>query len=140
MGPQSALRFHQQSYLITSRWLVGTMAAVQGLDERTARKMDFYTRQFADAFAPSNFLWTNPEVLRATMESQGQNLARGFENFQRDLDRGDGKLQDHHERRGGVRARSQHRNHAGQGGFPERPDAADPVHADHRAGVSSGRC
>jgi polyhydroxyalkanoate synthase subunit PhaC len=85
--------FIKQSYLITSRWLVGTMAAVQGLDERTARKMDFYTRQFADAFAPSNFLWTNPEVLRATMESKGQNLARGFENFRRDMERGDGKLQ-----------------------------------------------
>jgi polyhydroxyalkanoate synthase len=85
--------FIKQSYLISSRWLVSTMAAVQGLDERTARKMDFYTRQFADAFAPSNFIWTNPEVLRATLESQGQNLAKGFENFRRDLDRGQGKLQ-----------------------------------------------
>jgi polyhydroxyalkanoate synthase len=85
--------FIKQSYLITSRWLVSTMAAVEGLDEKTARKLDFYTRQFADAFAPSNFLWTNPEVLRATMESQGGNLARGFENFRRDLDRGQGRLQ-----------------------------------------------
>ncbi len=85
--------FIKQSYLITSRWLVSTMTAAQGLDERTARKVDFYTRQFADAFAPSNFIWTNPEVLRATLESQGQNLARGIENFRRDLDRGQGKLQ-----------------------------------------------
>jgi polyhydroxyalkanoate synthase len=85
--------FIKQSYLITSRWLVNTMGAVQGLDDRTTRKLDFYTRQFADAFAPSNFLWTNPEVLRATVESQGENLARGFENFRRDLDKGQGKLQ-----------------------------------------------
>ena len=83
----------KQSYLITSRWLVNTMAAVQGIDERTVRKMDFYTRQFADAFSPSNFLWTNPEVMRATMQSQGQNLARGYENFRRDMDKGQGQLQ-----------------------------------------------
>jgi polyhydroxyalkanoate synthase len=83
----------KQSYLITSRWLVNTMAAVQGLDPRTARKLEFYTRQFADAFAPSNFLWTNPEVLRATLQSQGQNLTRGYENFRRDLDKGKGQLQ-----------------------------------------------
>jgi polyhydroxyalkanoate synthase len=85
--------FIKQSYLITSRWLVGTMAAVQGLDDRTARKLDFYTRQFADAFAPSNFVWTNPEVLRETMATGGQNLARGFENFRRDVERGEGRLQ-----------------------------------------------
>ncbi len=84
--------FIKQSYLITSRWLVSMMAAVQGLDERTTRKLDFYTRQFADAFAPSNFLWTNPEVLRTTLETHGENLAKGLENFRRDVDRGQGSL------------------------------------------------
>jgi polyhydroxyalkanoate synthase len=82
----------KQSYLITSRWLVDTMAGVAGLDPQTAKKVEFYTRQFADAFAPTNFPWTNPEVLRATADSQGQNLVRGMENFRRDLDRGGGQL------------------------------------------------
>jgi polyhydroxyalkanoate synthase len=82
----------KQSYLITSRWLVDTMAGVSGLDPQTAKKVEFYTRQFADAFAPTNFPWTNPEVLRATTDSQGQNLVRGMQNFQRDLERGGGQL------------------------------------------------
>jgi polyhydroxyalkanoate synthase len=82
----------KQSYLITSRWLVDTMAGVSGLDPQTAKKVEFYTRQFADAFAPTNFPWTNPEVLRATAESHGQNLVRGMENFRRDLERGGGQL------------------------------------------------
>jgi polyhydroxyalkanoate synthase len=85
--------FIKQSYLITSRWMLETVAAVQGVDDRTARKLDFYTRQMADAFAPSNFVWTNPEVLRATLESQGQNLVKGLENFRRDLEQGTGSLQ-----------------------------------------------
>jgi polyhydroxyalkanoate synthase len=84
--------FIKQSYLITSRWLVATMAGAQGLDPQTARKVEFYTRQFADAFAPTNFPWTNPEVLRATADSQGQNLVRGMENFRRDVERGNGQL------------------------------------------------
>jgi polyhydroxyalkanoate synthase subunit PhaC len=84
--------FIKQSYLITSRWLVSTMASAQGLDPQTARKVEFYTRQFADAFSPTNFPWTNPEVLRATADSQGQNLVRGMENFKRDMERGNGQL------------------------------------------------
>lgn len=82
----------KQSYLITSRWMVDTLSGIAGLDRETARKVDFYTRQLADAFAPSNFIWTNPEVLRATLDSQGQNLVKGLANFQRDLDRGRGEL------------------------------------------------
>ena len=64
----------KQSYLLTARWLQGAVKKVEGLDERTARKVDFYTRQFVDALAPSNFVLTNPEVLRATIESRGENL------------------------------------------------------------------
>lgn len=84
--------FIKQSYLITSRWLLDSMAAVQGVDPHTAHKLDFAIRQFTDAFAPSNFIWTNPEVLQATLASGGENLQRGLQNFRRDLDRGHGRL------------------------------------------------
>lgn len=85
--------FIKQSYLITARWLVETMAGVEGVDADTARKVEFYTRQFADAFSPSNFIWTNPEVLRETLETNGENLLKGLENFRRDIEKGGGNLQ-----------------------------------------------
>jgi polyhydroxyalkanoate synthase len=84
--------FIKQSYLLTARWLQGTVKQVDGIDERTARKIDFYTRQFVDAIAPSNFLLTNPEVLRATIESRGENLINGLKNLLDDLERGKGRL------------------------------------------------
>ncbi len=84
--------FIKQSYLLTSRWITDTVREVDGLDEQTARKVDFYTRQFVDALAPTNFVLTNPEVLRATMESGGENLVRGLENLLTDLERGKGQL------------------------------------------------
>jgi len=84
--------FIKQSYLLTARWLQGTVKQVDGIDERTARKIDFYTRQFVDAIAPSNFLMTNPEVLRATIESRGENLINGLKNLIDDLERGKGRL------------------------------------------------
>src|SRR5207245_5551702 len=84
--------FIKQSYLLTARWLQGAVKNVEGLDEQTARKVDFYTRQFVDAMAPSNFLLTNPEVLRATIESRGENLLNGLKNLLGDLDRGKGRL------------------------------------------------
>ncbi len=84
--------FIKQSYLLTSRWMTGVVRETDGLDEATARKVDFYTRQFADAMAPTNFVATNPEVLRATMESRGKNLVDGLRNLLADLERGKGRL------------------------------------------------
>src|SRR5439155_15112309 len=84
--------FSKQSYLLTARWLPGSVKDVEGIDERTARKIDFYTRQFVDAIAPSNFVLTNPEVLRATIESRGENLLSGMKNLLADLERGKGRL------------------------------------------------
>jgi polyhydroxyalkanoate synthase subunit PhaC len=84
--------FIKQSYLLTSRWMVDTVNEVDGFDDKTKQKIDFYTRQFVDAMAPSNFVATNPEVLRATIETQGGNLLRGLKNLLEDLERGKGKL------------------------------------------------
>ena len=84
--------FIKQSYLLTARWVQSAVKDVEGLDERTARKVDFYTRQFVDALAPSNFVLTNPEVLRATIESRGENLLNGLKNLLDDLERGKGRL------------------------------------------------
>ena len=82
----------KQSYLLSSRWLTNTVREVEGLDDKTAKKVDFYTRQFVDALAPTNFLMTNPEVIRATVESGGENLVKGLENLLNDMERGDGQL------------------------------------------------
>ena len=85
--------FIKQSYLLTARWMQQTVRDVDGLDDKTAQKVDFYTRQFVDAMAPSNFLMTNPEVLRTTIETGGENLVKGLQNLLDDLERGKGQLQ-----------------------------------------------
>jgi polyhydroxyalkanoate synthase len=84
--------FIKQSYLLSARYLQNTVREVEGLDDRTRQKVDFYTRQFVDALAPSNFVLTNPEVLRATLETGGENLVKGLENLLEDLERGKGRL------------------------------------------------
>jgi len=84
--------FIKQSYLLSARSILGAVKNVEGLDDHTARKVDFYTRQYVDAMAPSNFILTNPEVLRATIESGGENLVNGLKNLLDDLDRGKGRL------------------------------------------------
>jgi polyhydroxyalkanoate synthase subunit PhaC len=84
--------FIKQSYLLTASWLQNSVARVEGLDPRSRRRIEFYTKQFADAMAPTNFVLTNPEVLRATLQSNGENLVRGLNNLLEDLDRGQGQL------------------------------------------------
>ncbi|MFI4887356.1 MAG: class I poly(R)-hydroxyalkanoic acid synthase [Burkholderiales bacterium] len=82
----------KQSYLITARWLHEQVASVEGLSEPAKKKVDFFTRQYIDALAPSNFALTNPEVFRETVASGGQNLVRGLSNLLDDIERGNGQL------------------------------------------------
>ena len=84
----------KQSYLLTAEWMHGLVREeTQKLEPKQARKLEFYTRQMVDAISPSNFWLTNPEVLRTTFESGGENLIKGLENLLDDLERGNGHLQ-----------------------------------------------
>jgi len=82
----------KQSYLIAAQNIQRTVGEVQGLDPQTARKVRFFTRQFVDALAPTNFVFTNPEVLKATLDSGGRNLIDGLHHLLGDLERGGGQL------------------------------------------------
>jgi polyhydroxyalkanoate synthase len=78
----------KQSYLIAARHLHGAVSSVEGLPEEVRKKADFYTRQYIDALSPSNFALTNPQVLRETLRSGGQNLVKGLNNLLADIERG----------------------------------------------------
>ncbi|HET6467261.1 MAG TPA: class I poly(R)-hydroxyalkanoic acid synthase, partial [Geminicoccaceae bacterium] len=82
----------KQSYLLASRFLLERTKTNGDASDKTSQKVEFYTRQFVDALAPSNFVMTNPEVLRATIDTRGENLLRGLKNMLEDLERGNGKL------------------------------------------------
>ena len=82
----------KQSYLLASKYLHGSVVETEGLDPQSARKADFYTRQYIDALAPTNFAMSNPEVLRRTVETGGENLLTGLSNLLDDLERGKGQL------------------------------------------------
>ncbi len=84
--------FVKQSYLITARHVQDCVAEVQGLSPTSSKKVNFFTRQFIDALAPTNFALGNPEVLRETAKSGGQNLLRGLANLLRDIEDGGGQL------------------------------------------------
>ena len=89
---QVVFDFIKQSYLLTSDWMQNTVQDVDGLEPKTAEKVRFYTRQWINALSPSNFVGTNPAVLRQTAESGGENLLDGMENLLNDLEKGKGKL------------------------------------------------
>ena len=82
----------KQSYLLTSNWINGLVSSVETVDPVNKRKAEFFTRLLTDAFSPSNFAMTNPAVIDKILESKGQSLVKGMENFAEDLARGNGKL------------------------------------------------
>ncbi len=88
----AAFEFIKQSYLLAAQHIQKSVAGTEGLDDHTAHKVEFFTKQWIDAMAPTNFAATNPEVLRATVETKGENLVNGLNNLLTDLERGKGKL------------------------------------------------
>ncbi len=82
----------KQSYLLTANFLNDMVSDVDGVDPLEKRRVEFFMRMLTDAFAPSNFLASNPTALKEVMTSGGQSLVKGMENFQADLQRGGGAL------------------------------------------------
>jgi polyhydroxyalkanoate synthase len=84
--------FVMQLYLLTTQWAQELVHNAEGVDPHTRKKAEFYVQQIANALAPSNFLLTNPEVLRETLSSSGDNLVRGMKMLAEDIEAGHGTL------------------------------------------------
>src|SRR3954466_14193350 len=84
--------FLKQAYLITTGWAEGLIDKAEGIDERTRNKADFYLRQLSSALSPSNFIATNPELIRETLKQHGANLVRGMGMLAEDIEAGKGEL------------------------------------------------
>jgi polyhydroxyalkanoate synthase len=75
----------RQTYLRVSDQLLGTVDEIDGVDADTREKLRFATKSFVDAMSPSNFALTNPQVLKRTLETRGENLLKGLANMLRDI-------------------------------------------------------
>ncbi|HYC24447.1 MAG TPA: class I poly(R)-hydroxyalkanoic acid synthase, partial [Roseiarcus sp.] len=84
--------FLKQAYVMTTRWAADLVKRAEGVDEHTRDKAQFYLRQLAAALSPSNFLPTNPELMRATLAESGENLVHGVHMMAEDLAAGHGQL------------------------------------------------
>ncbi|MFL6832400.1 MAG: class I poly(R)-hydroxyalkanoic acid synthase, partial [Xanthobacteraceae bacterium] len=84
--------FLKQAYLVTVQWANRLVHDAEGLDPHIQQKADFYMRQIANAIAPSNFVLTNPELLRETLASKAENLVRGMQMLAEDIEAGHGNL------------------------------------------------
>ncbi len=79
----------RESYLLHSEYLQN-LFDIEEFDEETRRKIQFYLKAYLDALSPSNFPFTNPEVIRETIQQKGENLIKGYQNFLKDQSKGNG--------------------------------------------------
>ena len=78
----------RDSYLAISDRLLGSVEDMEGIDEPARQRLRFATKSFVDAMAPSNFALTNPDVMKRTIETRGDNLLSGLKNMLEDIQRG----------------------------------------------------
>ncbi|MGP8215722.1 MAG: PHA/PHB synthase family protein [Bacteroidia bacterium] len=79
--------FIKQNYLLVAELLSSIVNSVD-VDDKTKKKLSFYTKQYIDAFSPANFLATNPEALKLAQETKGQSITEGLKNFLEDVTTG----------------------------------------------------
>ena len=82
----------KQAYLVNARACTTLPGRVAGLDASARGRLEFAARQVTDALAPTNFFPTNPEAVRAALESGGASAVSGMKRFLRDLDPESGRL------------------------------------------------
>ena len=73
-----------EAFLLAQDWWREATVGPPGVTRHHGDVVSFAVRQMLDVFSPSNCPWTNPEVIRATMEQGGWNFAKGAQNFLHD--------------------------------------------------------
>jgi polyhydroxyalkanoate synthase len=76
-----------QAHLLTQQWWHVATTNVPGVSMQHERMVAFTARQILDVFSPSNFIFTNPDVVERTVAEGGRNLLRGWQNLIEDWDR-----------------------------------------------------
>lgn len=85
-------RFVRKQYELNSKAIEQSMAELEGLDEKEKSRVEFFSRQIIDLFAPTNYLATNPDALQKAIDTDGQSLVDGLENLVRDIEANKGEL------------------------------------------------
>ena len=78
-----------QNYLAYTRWLERVIYDTPDVEKKERHSGAFWTRQWFNAFAPSNFFLTNPVAIQKALQSRGASITKGIENMMSDLKAGD---------------------------------------------------
>jgi len=120
----------KQSYLLAATTLLKTVSGIEGLDEKHRHQLTFFLRQYLDAISPTNFAFTNPQVIHETIASGGKNLVKGMQNLIRDINAGEIKITDTSAFEVGKKSG----DHTWSSCLSERVDRIDPVYSGDRTG------
>lgn len=85
-------RYIKAQYALNKQAVEDAVAALDDLDPREKRRLEYFSSQIVDMMSPTNFLGTNPDALEKAVETEGESLVRGLENLVADLEAHGGEM------------------------------------------------
>lgn len=82
----------KELYLLCKKYSLQYLKSIEGIDHKTREQLHFYLITFLDLIAPTNYVWSNPEVIESVVNSGGINLIKGLRNYLEDLVLNNGQL------------------------------------------------
>ncbi len=78
------IREYYQTY---STWMEQQIRKTEGVSEKVKEDAAFWSKQALSALSPNNYFWTNPSAINEFVETKGESLRSGLQNWLNDQKR-----------------------------------------------------
>jgi polyhydroxyalkanoate synthase len=79
------IKFVNMFYRTVSKWMMDTIDNIDDVDNKMLQDAQFVLKQYIDMLSPNNFPFLNPEFIKETLDTSGENIKNGINFLMSDM-------------------------------------------------------